>query len=130
MTKKLALDQVFRNGPAVDCHKGTIFPRTVKMDRPSHKLLSSPALTCDQDVGVRGRHLLNQLINFVHSPALTHDSFETESRFGFIPSIHGELFLPRLAHLGLQPAFFFQLLLSRYIFEDRDKTDGLIRTIP
>src|SRR5689334_10507512 len=66
MTEEFAFQEVFRNRPAIDGHKGAGLPTTVAMDRSRHQALSGPTLSSNQHGNFRWRHSPNNRENALH----------------------------------------------------------------
>src|SRR5207247_510978 len=60
VAKKLALDEVLRNGSAVDFDKGGVGPRALPVKRARDQFLACAALALDQDCRLGAGHLANQ----------------------------------------------------------------------
>ena len=63
VAEEFALEQVFRNGGAIDWNKRAIRPETKIVNRPCHKLLAGAAFTSKEDGYIGGCYPLNNFIN-------------------------------------------------------------------
>src|SRR5262245_26827630 len=73
MTKKLALQEFFRQADTVDRNKRLVFSIAPVMDRAGEYLLAGSALAEQQDSGPAGRCLLCHVQRVIDRQALTHD---------------------------------------------------------
>jgi hypothetical protein len=64
MAEEFAFDKRIGNGRAVDRHKGLIRPGGQTMDGPGDQFLARTVFPADEDPGVAGGGLLNQVPNF------------------------------------------------------------------
>ena len=95
VAKKLALEEMFGKGGAVDGNEGPGGPGTVGVNAPGDEFLAGPTFPHDQNVGLTGCDLLDQVVNLDHGTASAHDVFE--------PVGLGEL-LPQAAVFVEQPS--------------------------
>ena len=99
IAEQLGLDQVFRNGGAVELEEGLLAPRTGAVNRSGEKLLAHARFTQDQHGGVGCRDLFDELVEVGHLPA-----FE---------AVHGELLDALLVDvLNVGPQLFEQFFLG------------------
>src|SRR5690606_7081144 len=70
VAKHKRFEECFWNGSAVDYLQSPACPRTPVMNGARHHLLAGATLASDQNVGVRGRHPLDDLEQFLHRLAL------------------------------------------------------------
>ena len=73
IAEELALQQVFRQGRAVDGHKGAVFPAAAVVDALGKELLSRSGLAHDDHVGIRCRVPPGRLYGLLHGLALVED---------------------------------------------------------
>ena len=66
VAKELAFQQGGGIGGAIDHHKRTGSAGAVGMNGPGHQFLAGAALSLDEDGGVRGRHVFDELIDDLH----------------------------------------------------------------
>jgi hypothetical protein len=64
--EQLALDQIVRDGPAVDRHERTIATRPLSMDQTRGQLLAGAALAGDEDRRLSAGELGDQGANLLH----------------------------------------------------------------
>ena len=76
MAEELALDEGFGDGAAVEGDERLLLPGAVVVDGLRDQFLSRPALPGDQDVGLGGGHLLEEVIKGEHLWTLTDDVVE------------------------------------------------------
>ena len=74
MPEQLALEQVIRQRGAVHPHEGRVVARRVPVDRFGHPLLPRAGLALDQDGGVRGGHLVDDLEDFAHRGGIADEA--------------------------------------------------------
>ena len=72
VTEQLALEQLRRNGAAVDGHEGARASGGQLVDGASHHLLAGSGLTEDQYVGVGLGHLADETAHLLDAPPLAH----------------------------------------------------------
>ena len=72
VAEHLALDQVARDGSAIDAHERLVPPRTSVVDRAGDELLSGSRLAADENSRVRGRDARDHLPHAVHRLARPH----------------------------------------------------------
>src|SRR5205814_2766414 len=73
VAEQLALEQVLRDGGAVDGHEPAVRMRAVQVNGAGHDLLSSPRLTLDKHGrGARG-HTRHELVDLEHRRALADE---------------------------------------------------------
>ena len=73
MAEKLALDQVDRNGGAIDFHEGRLGPVAVVVNRVGHQFLAGAAFPSHQHRRIAFADLRNHLEDFPHFIAVAHD---------------------------------------------------------
>src|SRR5262249_39483145 len=56
VAKKLRLDQLSGNGCAIHCHKWSVAPRALFMDRARHQLFAGSGFAQDANSGLARRH--------------------------------------------------------------------------
>ena len=69
MTEKLALDQILRNGRAIDRDQLSLRARAVAVDLPCYQFLTGTTLARDENGDVRLGDLLDQRVDAFHSLA-------------------------------------------------------------
>ena len=73
MTKKLALDQMLGQGPAIDRHERHVRPITQFVHPPGNQFLTRARLAQYQHAGIGRSHPLNQGRHLTHRRGLAHD---------------------------------------------------------
>ena len=73
VAKQLAFDQLTRDGPAVDGHKGATGAGTLGMQGLGHQLFTSPAFAGDQGCGGGSRQSLDELAQELRRSTLSND---------------------------------------------------------
>ncbi len=76
VAEELALEEVLRQGGAVDGDEGMVPARPLEMDGPGGHLLARPALPRDEHGRVGRGHLLDEDIDLLHRPALADHMLE------------------------------------------------------
>ena len=88
MTKQLRLEQVLRQGAAVDGHERMVLPIAVEMQPARDQFLAGAAFAYDQHCAVRVGHLVNKIINLLHLPAGADNVLETITILQLLPQIN------------------------------------------
>ena len=70
MSEELALDELARNGRAIDLHERRVLARREPVDGAADELLARTALTSDEHAGLGGRHLVDVFEEPLHGRAL------------------------------------------------------------
>jgi len=79
MAEELGLQQVFRNGPAVDGNERPVGPVAVGVDHFGHQLLAGAALAVDQHRQARGSGLLGDLQRLEQLRVVAERALEDEA---------------------------------------------------
>ncbi len=74
MAEELGLQQLLRDGTAVDRHKGRRSPGTGPMDRPGEDFLAGAAVAAYQDAGIGGGNRAGLFHHLGHTTAAIDDS--------------------------------------------------------
>src|SRR5207245_7712362 len=70
VSEKLAFQKGLRQSCAIDCDKGLIRPPAVSMNGTRDQFFARSAFAANQNVGIRGSHFIDKLINFTYARAL------------------------------------------------------------
>ena len=73
MAEQFALDQRFGNGSAVECDKGAVLSGAAVMDGLGNQLFSRSAFSRNQDIGLGGSHLIQEIVKGQHLGTLAND---------------------------------------------------------
>ena len=76
MTEKLGVDQFERDGPTVDCNKGSAFSLAGSVDRTCKEFLAGPGLPLDQYGQIPLRQSLRHRDYTLHRIAAVNDAGE------------------------------------------------------
>ena len=116
MAEQLRLDQITRDGGAVDLDERAVRPATELVDRARHELFAGAVLSMDEDAGVARRHLADERDHLLHRLASRDEVAESRVRselFLQFPVFGGQLILlARLVQLRKQ-----QRHLDRFLDE-------------
>ena len=82
MTEKLGVDQFERDGPTVDCNKGSAFSLAGSVDRTCKEFLAGPGLPLDQYGQIPLRQSLRHRDYTLHSIAAVNDAGELRRCWG------------------------------------------------
>src|SRR5689334_17694332 len=72
MPKKLAFEERFRQGSAIQRHERLILARAIFVNGARGQLLACATLAANQDRGITYCDLLNKLIDLAHARTLAH----------------------------------------------------------
>src|SRR5690625_1385554 len=86
MSNQPALDQLWRDGPAVQGYEGPVAAPAVAMDDLGHHILAGTALSGDEDIRIGGCDLSNQRIELTHGLRVARHIAPMPKRQG----IHGQ----------------------------------------
>ena len=84
MPEELTLNQMFRDGGAVDGDKWFILLRTGEMDGTGHQFLAGSRLSTDQDISFGRCDLFDDLIDSYHGRAFADQVVKPETFFKFL----------------------------------------------
>ena len=129
MTEKLAFEQVFTQGSAVDGYKGPVLAQTIVMYRPGDQFLTGAARTSENHRAVRGRTARNQAVDTLHLG--TGADYILKAILGTHLTFQTDVFLqqpPALKCPGHHQLEFFGIKRLRQIIE-RTQFHGLNRRL-
>ena len=92
VTEQLALEEIFRNGRAIDGEERPVVPCAVLVDGVSHEFFARTALAGDHDRGVAVRDAPDHFEHFLHGRRLTDDAvlvlFDRQGRCKLLRALH------------------------------------------
>ena len=92
VTEQLALEEIFRNGRAIDGEERPVVPRAVLMDGVGHEFFAGAAFAGDHDRGVAVRDAPDHLEHFLHGRRLADDAvlvlFDRQGRLELLRALH------------------------------------------
>jgi len=81
VAEQLALQEILRDGAAVDCDEGVRGAWAARVDRPRHQLLAGACLALDQHRDVGGGHALDEVQDLLHLGSLRDDAADRLEAF-------------------------------------------------